>query len=473
MASDLIDLLRDPSNERLNVEYKAWLDLGDGPTRAKLARHLAAISNYDGGYLVLGVDDRTRQLLGPAPYNVRDVVTQDVISDIVRKYLSPPFQCEVKFVEHEGTEYPIVIVFGHGSSPVIAIAGGPQDERGRPIGITQGNIYYRDVGPRSSALSRQEQWTELFERCLSRRADILASIMRRAINVAPASSAATEELLRAACDATSDEFAEQARQDVGLTGQDAVAFRAAADNHVTIGYAIIGNDGNAIALETPTIVNSRVNVALHRYADYGWTYFYPVRMPERAPQYRTAILAGREHNFVEGMRLAASAVYSGAAEYWRIYEAGFCCLSHSYREDYNTIVHGFDPGVLTTLQCLMKFHGMLAHARLMGEELAEPNLVMLRMDWRGLAGRRLAFDHQARGVSAMASATAFTGDRYAKTLTFKWSDLRDDYFAILKRLCVGFFAIFGDPGFNPEELVTREWIEREFSRLQVGSIRLF
>jgi hypothetical protein len=474
MSSDLSILLSDPSNERLNVEYKSWIDLRDPSARAKIARHLAAISNSDGGYLIFGVDDKTRRPLGPpTSFDVRQVVTQDVISDIVRKYLAPPFQCDLHFVEHNGTDYPIVIIFGHGSSPVTAIAGGPPDEKGRPTGITQGNIYYRDVGPRSSAISRPEQWTELLERCLSRRADILASIMRRAINISPVPSADAKEHLRAACEATSEDFAEQAQQDIGLSEPDAGALRTAANNHVTIGYSIIGNDGKPIAIENPTIVNARVNVALHRYADYGWTYFYPVRVPERAPQYQNGFIGGHECTYVEGMRIATSADYHGGVEYWRAYEAGFWCLSHSFREDYHTLVHNCDPGLLEILQCLMKFHGMLAHARLLGEELAEPHLVMLRMHWQGLSGRQLAYRQCRGGVSEMASLKAYTANTFTKTLIFKWSEIRDDYFSALKRVCVAFFIIFEEPDFNPEEMVTREWIEQEFRRLGVRSMRLF
>ena len=49
--------LVDAPRERLDVEYKAWLDLTDGPTRAKLARHLCALANFGGGFLVFGIDD--------------------------------------------------------------------------------------------------------------------------------------------------------------------------------------------------------------------------------------------------------------------------------------------------------------------------------------------------------------------------------------------------------------------------------
>jgi len=50
---ELVDVPR----ERLDVEYKAWPNLDDRETRAKLARHLCALANFGGGFLVFGIDD--------------------------------------------------------------------------------------------------------------------------------------------------------------------------------------------------------------------------------------------------------------------------------------------------------------------------------------------------------------------------------------------------------------------------------
>ena len=59
MADELSELVDSPV-ETLHVEYKAWLDLTEHKTRADLARHIAAISNFGGGKIVFGIaDDRT------------------------------------------------------------------------------------------------------------------------------------------------------------------------------------------------------------------------------------------------------------------------------------------------------------------------------------------------------------------------------------------------------------------------------
>jgi len=41
--------LVDAPRERSDVEYKAWLDLTDRETSAKLAKHLCALATFGGG----------------------------------------------------------------------------------------------------------------------------------------------------------------------------------------------------------------------------------------------------------------------------------------------------------------------------------------------------------------------------------------------------------------------------------------
>jgi predicted HTH transcriptional regulator len=65
---ELRDLVEAP-RERLDAEYKAWLNLSDNESRAKIARHICALANFGGGYLVFGInDDMTPS--GP-PYRCR------------------------------------------------------------------------------------------------------------------------------------------------------------------------------------------------------------------------------------------------------------------------------------------------------------------------------------------------------------------------------------------------------------------
>ena len=111
---DLVDAPR----ERLDAEYKAWLDLDDKAVRAELAKHLCALANHGCGYVVFGIaDDMTSAGEPPAqagPYN------RDSLSGIVKRYLTPAFQVEVYEVKsaRTGVTHPLVWVSSHEAVPV-------------------------------------------------------------------------------------------------------------------------------------------------------------------------------------------------------------------------------------------------------------------------------------------------------------------------------------------------------------------
>ena len=53
IAVELEDLVTSP-REVQRVELKSWLDLSDRIVQANVARHIAALANYGGGYLLFG-----------------------------------------------------------------------------------------------------------------------------------------------------------------------------------------------------------------------------------------------------------------------------------------------------------------------------------------------------------------------------------------------------------------------------------
>lgn len=55
--TELIELLQQPT-ETLAVEIKRWLSPDDPIEAAKIARSLMALRNFDGGILILGLDDK-------------------------------------------------------------------------------------------------------------------------------------------------------------------------------------------------------------------------------------------------------------------------------------------------------------------------------------------------------------------------------------------------------------------------------
>lgn len=430
---------------------------------AKLARHFAALSNHGGGYLIFGVDDKTKAPQSATTLDSK-LFSEDAISAIVKRYLDPRFQCRVEWAESGGVFYPVVIVPAHGSRPVIAIADGPPDLKGRPIGIREGALYIRSAGPESIAIRRPDDWTGLLERCLRHRADILASIMRQAIGSSSKPSLAAIELLKAACVATAECFAEQLREVVPqMEQQDQPRVRQMADNFAVFGYALVGENGELLRLEDIRALNARADVGMHQYAYMGWNSFLPLHVPERAPQLRTQPLLGEDRSYLEGMRIANSAFLASTFDYWRMYEDGVCCFAEGYRDDFQG-----RSDQLGVALCLIKLHSILAHARLVGQEMPAIDKVIIYMDWRGLSGRCLMWDRHFP-----VSAVRIAGDRFTKTITLDWAEVRDEYFGALRKISLPFLDLVPmSAPFDRSTFLTRENIEKIFGAYH-PQMRLF
>ena len=120
--------LVDAPMERLDVEYKAWLNLDDREAQAALAKHLCALANHGGGFVVFGIaNDMTPVGQPPGEAGPYD---QDRLSGIVRRYLTPAFQVTVRTVTASGTgiTHPVVWVPPHAAVPVCGKRSGPRKE---------------------------------------------------------------------------------------------------------------------------------------------------------------------------------------------------------------------------------------------------------------------------------------------------------------------------------------------------------
>ena len=193
MRTNLNDLIEFP-RETLENEYKNWVDIKDPFTQAKIARHLAALANNGGGYLVFGFKDDKGNLSSEEENRPSSIgnYNQDTLTGIVKRYLQPVFQCDVEFVaDKNGEKFPVVRVPSHERVPVIAKADGPQDPKGKPQprGIMIGKYYIRKPGPESAPISSPQEWSDLIRRCtLNDRSSLLrdfADIMQPLERVTP------------------------------------------------------------------------------------------------------------------------------------------------------------------------------------------------------------------------------------------------------------------------------------------------
>jgi hypothetical protein len=287
--------------------------------------------------------------------------------------------------------------------------------------VRQGEIYVRAPGPESIAIKSPEDWTALLERCLSHRADLLANIMHRAIGRPSKPALIVSQMLTAASDATADDFISQVAA-TQIPPEDEIWFRAKSQNFTVNGYALVGNDGDLLAIENPSTLNERVSTALRSHFQRSNMPFRHVRAAERAPQFRTAKLLEREVGYLEGMRLPAMPVARGTEDYWRIYEQGIVTIAESYLEDH----------------------------------------IAFRM------GSRLRFL-----LVVVFGRKKLADDRFVRTFTLSWSELRGSYFSAFRRTLLPFFSMFDFPGQTDAAIwLTQTLAQEELTKIDHG-MRLF
>jgi hypothetical protein len=462
--SELSELVASRS-EDLSIEYKAWLDTSEHAARAKLAKHIAALSNHGGGYLVFGVNDETRAPMGETTLD-RGLFSQDEIAGVIRKYLDPRPAIRVEEADYEGVRYPVVIVPPHGSRPVIAIADGPKGSNGNPIRIRAGVIYVRRVGPESVQISSPDDWNALLDRCLAHRADLTATIFRQVLARPGGPATHATKPLKAAIDSTAADFVEQTTSLVeNVNLKDQWRAQIAHDAFSIIGYGLFGENGQLVELHGLRALNDRVTISMRQFAYDGWTSFLPLTLPERAPQIRTEKLLGEDRTYLEGIRLPNMGTLPGALDYWRIYEIGIAAAAESYREDVLS-PQGGDVPYLTVTQILWRVHSLLTHARLVGSETPGVLQVFVHMEWRGLAGRMLRWDFDG----PYATDGRIADRRFVKTIALDWTDLRNSYFESLRRVVLPVFELFEIGGSRRVfDLLTRARVSAAFARFGSGA----
>lgn len=175
-----IDALVARPSESLNVEIKSWISPNDEAGIAKIVRASLALRNRNGGYLLIGFDDKT---LLPSqkgkPDDVRATFHIDKIQGIISRYASELFEVEVAFGKREGQDYPVVVIPDGVRSPVAAKAS--LSVAAQTL-IRAGAVYFRSLranGTPSTASARPEDWPEIVEICFENREADVGRFLRR------------------------------------------------------------------------------------------------------------------------------------------------------------------------------------------------------------------------------------------------------------------------------------------------------
>ena len=185
--------------ERLDAEYKDWLDLSKNHGRATLAKAAIALANHGGGYIVIGLAEDGASLTSKEKPADCPEITQDTVNSAVSRYAEPSFQCAMHTVPRHDpdVQHPVIIVPGTLTVPVMS-------KRDCPGVIQQYRCYIRKPGPRSEEARTQAEWRTLLNRCVRANRDEMLDAIRAIVTGQveaqnPVPSAAAE--LRNFCDA--------------------------------------------------------------------------------------------------------------------------------------------------------------------------------------------------------------------------------------------------------------------------------
>lgn len=171
--------------ESLNVELKTWLDLQDDAHAAKLVKAVFALRNRNGGYLVIGFDDRTLQ---PDPYTldrqVEEVYHHDEVQAEVSRYANETFEIMVRYGHRDGNSYPVISVPEGVRTPVTVKSDLLDKTSGKAL-LARGDIYFRTLqsnGTPSSTKVMPADLADLMEICFDNREADIGRFLRRQLS---------------------------------------------------------------------------------------------------------------------------------------------------------------------------------------------------------------------------------------------------------------------------------------------------
>ena len=110
--SELIEFLEHPT-ETLAVEIKRWLSPDDPSEAAKIARSLIALRNFDGGILILGLDnEKFAPVEQGRPADLQTAYHSDKLQSLVARHSRPTFEIDVQLIPASKSQVVVIVVPG-------------------------------------------------------------------------------------------------------------------------------------------------------------------------------------------------------------------------------------------------------------------------------------------------------------------------------------------------------------------------
>ena len=102
--------------EGTKLDFKLKIDISSESGKKELAKDVCAIANSKGGrgYLIIGVEDRTKRLVGINKFKALD---EEKIQQVVSSRCEPPIPITVEVVNLDGVDIGIITIFDGGQKP--------------------------------------------------------------------------------------------------------------------------------------------------------------------------------------------------------------------------------------------------------------------------------------------------------------------------------------------------------------------
>ena len=436
MDEDLKDLIANP-RENETIELKAWLDLDERSHQAKVARHLAALANHGGGYLVFGFNNDLTPDKENRPQSL-DKYTRDRFTGIIERYLTPVFQCAVSHIEDSsGNQFPVIRVPSHGSVPIAAKADGPQIGR-TPKGIRIGRYYIRKPGPKSEPVIGTEEWRPLIRRCVLNERDQLLRDFRVLLQTPITPSLPAHDRLARWHAQGETRFIKRLSEARGFHWPVFIL-----GNRCQLSYLISSlGDTHHLTANSFTQVLEDVNRELRDIIWTGWSMFYPFKDTRTA--FYPELADGTGGDVLETSLLVADEDFDHSLpDMWRVAPDGRATILRPYREDRKASTMDLDRPAgtwISPLTIVRETAEVVAHANSFAKRIQGAAKVSFRCTWRGLKGREINDFNPAvcwnSGRIASADTRTSEGEWYV-------GHLRSDRSTIVSQLSCPILRLFG------------------------------
>jgi hypothetical protein len=368
MTAKWQEIVLDP-RESLGTEIKGWLDLSLNEDRANLAQGLLALANHGGGVVLVGYREGDGSWFEQEDANgaLRSFST-DAVNGVAERFADPPFHCELHIVEHAELRYPhpVIVVPGGHRVPVRAKRDGPDRKH-----VQKDCYYIRRPGPQSAPPQSAAEWQALIHRCVMEDRNALLDNLRAAL---------TGETSRVAVEPSLEERTLEWERECNERFSSLVKERGIAETYKLGHFTCTYSFSERPAIHSKEFLNA-LQEAEHQ---TGWPVWMVFQRAPIAPYSFDGVIECLVHESEE--REPAH------ADFWRASPEGRLFLLRGFQEDEPDNLKGrVAPGETLDRRLPMWRAGeCLLHATRLAERLGVPNTALnLRMNWTGLAGRRL------------------------------------------------------------------------------------